>query len=441
MPTLDDKIARLYSRTGGYAIKFGLDTTRSLLAELGVDPLALPCVHIAGTNGKGSTAAMLASISRAVGLRTGLYTSPHIYRFNERIQLNGVPIPDDRLDQLIDLVVSADARQAASSPNSRPATFFELTTALAFKYFLDDHVHLAILETGMGGRLDATNVVDPILAIITPIGLEHTQYLGSTLAAIASEKAGIIKPTRPVLLAEPQLPEALEVLRQTASQRQSPVLAPEDFVSIRATTPRAKAFPGQMLAISTSDGDLAPVALPLLGTFQVNNAATAVTASLYLRQLGLPFSDEAIVQGLSSVRWPGRLQLIEPGNSTSPPTYLDVGHNPQAASALATTLRPMAKKRPIFLLCGLLSDKNALGFFRALRPVIKQAFLVSLPPPRGTPAEQLLPACQTAGIPSTIVPLDIALASARRAALEAGAILLVAGSFHLPQALHLELAQ
>ncbi len=240
MNTLDQKISDLFSRTGGHTVKFGLDTVRALLAEMDVDPLALPCVHIAGTNGKGSTAAMLDSICRAAGLRTALYTSPHIFRFNERIQVDGGPIADDDLSALIDLAVAADARQAAA-PRARPATFFELTTAIAFRHFLARHVHLAIVETGMGGRLDATNVVDPVASVITPLGLEHTDFLGPTLKHIAAEKGGIVKPGRPLVLATPQPPEALDVLLAIAAERHAPVILAGDRVSIRSARPRSGA--------------------------------------------------------------------------------------------------------------------------------------------------------------------------------------------------------
>ena len=434
MTSLDRKLADLFARTGGHSIKFGLATTRALLAEMGADPLALPCVHIAGTNGKGSTAAMIAAIADAAGLRTGLYTSPHIFHFSERIRINGAPIPDDTLSSLIDLALSADARQAAATPSSRPATFFELTTAIAFKYFLDARVHLAVLETGMGGRLDATNVVDPIASLIMPIGLEHTDYLGPTLAAIAAEKAGIIKPGRPVIIADPQPPEVLDVLLDTAAARNAPVIRPADRLSICASRPRPSDLPGpQTLRIQTPDADLPPVRLHLPGPFQVTNAAAAVTAALHLRDIGFPITDDAISAGLSALRFPGRLQPI----ADDPPTYLDVGHNPHAAAALATALRPVRRCRPVLLLCGLLSDKDATAYFRALRPALTRAYLVTLPPTRGTDARKLLAAATAAGLPAEILPLDTALQTAQSAARAESALLLIAGSFHLPPALGL----
>lgn len=435
MSSLDRKLAALFTRTGGHSIKFGLSTTRALLAEMDADPLALPCVHIAGTNGKGSVAAMIAAIADAAGLRTALYTSPHIFRFSERIRISGAPIPDDALSDLIDFAVAADARQAAATPSSRPATFFELTTAIAFKYFLDAHVHLAVLETGMGGRLDATNVVDPIASVIMPIGLEHTAFLGDTLAAIAAEKAGIIKPRRPVVIADPQPPEALQVLLDTAAARHAPVIRPADLLSIRAARPRPADLPGpQTLRIQTPDADLPPVRLHLPGPFQVTNAAAAVATTLHLRSLGLPITDHAIAAGLSALRFPGRLQPI----ADTPPTYLDVGHNPHAAAALADALRPIRRRRPVLLLCGLLSDKDATDYFRALRPALTRAYLVTLPPPRGADARTLLAAATAAGLPAEILPLDTALPTARSAALSENALLLIAGSFHLPPALGLK---
>ena len=191
-PILDAKLTYLYSRTGGKAVKLGLDTTLALLRAMDVDPLALPCVHVAGTNGKGSVSAMIESGLREAGLRTALYTSPHILRFCERIRVGGEPIPDTDLLRLLDEAERADERQSAL-PGGRPGTFFELTTAVAFKWFLEQNVQVAVLETGMGGRLDSTNVVDPFLAVLTHIGMEHASFLGDTLEKIAGEKAGIIK--------------------------------------------------------------------------------------------------------------------------------------------------------------------------------------------------------------------------------------------------------
>ena len=183
-PILDAKLTYLYSRLGGNAIKFGLDTTWALLRAMRVDPLALPCVHVAGTNGKGSVSAMIESVLREAGLRTALYTSPHLIRFNERIRVGGAPIPDDDLLRLLDEVERADQQQAAA-PGGRQGTFFELTTAVALKWFLEQKVQMAVLETGMGGRLDSTNVVVPLVSVLTDIGLEHTRFLGDTLEKVA----------------------------------------------------------------------------------------------------------------------------------------------------------------------------------------------------------------------------------------------------------------
>jgi dihydrofolate synthase/folylpolyglutamate synthase len=186
---LDAKLTYLYSRTGASTVKLGLETTLALMRALAVDPLKLPCVHVAGTNGKGSVSAMLESVLREAGLRTALYTSPHLIRFNERIRVSGAPIPDKDLIRLLDAAERADQAQSVE-PGGRLGTFFELTTAVALKWFLQQQVQLAVLETGMGGRLDSTNVVTPLLAVITDIGMEHTAFLGDTLEKVAAEKAG-----------------------------------------------------------------------------------------------------------------------------------------------------------------------------------------------------------------------------------------------------------
>ena len=213
---LDAKLNYLYSRTGGHTIKFGLETTLRLLKEAGADPLSLPCVHVAGTNGKGSVSAMLDRVFRQAGFRTGLYTSPHLIRFNERMRIDGQAIPDEDLNRLLDAVELAD-REQASGEGGRPGTFFELTTVAAMKWFLERQVQMAVMETGLGGRLDSTNVVDPALSVITEIGLEHTSYLGNTLEEIAREKAGIIKPGRPVVMGR-QKPAARAVLEARARE-------------------------------------------------------------------------------------------------------------------------------------------------------------------------------------------------------------------------------
>ena len=298
---LNAKLTYLYGRTGGRGIRLGLDTTLALVRELGVALDRLPCIHVAGTNGKGSVCAMLESVLRTAGLRTGLYTSPHLIRFNERIRVDGAPIPDEDLSRLLGDVEAADARQSASgAPDVRPGTFFELTTAVALKWFQEQNVQIAILETGLGGRLDSTNIVTPLLSVITEIGIEHTDYLGTTLPEIAAEKAGIIKPSRPVVTGL-QRPEAMAVIEARARETHSPLWRAADHVAIR----RTKLDPdGQTLSVTPSSGDAwPPFRLPLLGDWQLDNCAIALTALQCLEDiLNTPLPGPAVRAGLTLVR-------------------------------------------------------------------------------------------------------------------------------------------
>ena len=423
---LNAKLTYLYSRTGGHAIRLGLDTTRALVRELGVNTDRIPCIHIAGTNGKGSVAAMLESILRTAGFRTGLYTSPHLIRFNERIRVDGAPIPDEDLSRLLAEVEAADARQSASgAPGARPGTFFELTTAVALKWFQEQNVQIVVLETGLGGRLDSTNIVTPLLSVITEIGIEHTSWLGSTLPEIAAEKAGIIKPSRPVVTG-PQRPEAMAVLQAKARDNDSPLWLASDHVSIRRTK---LDFDGQTLSVEmASSGGWPPFRLPLLGDYQLDNCAIVLTAVECLKDtLGLPIPDPAVRAGLTMTTWPGRCQIL----SRDPLILLDVAHNPDAAAALSRFLAQNRDGRPVALLCGMLSDKDAASFFRLMKPVVDACLLVPLDTPRNMPMEKLLAAAHAAGIPAAEGTLPDGLSRGIAWAKKRNGILVCAGSLVL----------
>lgn len=423
---LNAKLTYLYSRTGGHSIRLGLDTTRALVRELGVDIDRIPCIHVAGTNGKGSVCAMLESILRTAGLRTGLYTSPHLIRFNERIRVDGAPIPDEDLSRLLGEVEAADARQSASGvPDARPGTFFELTTAAALKWFQEQNVQIAILETGLGGRLDATNIVTPLLSVITQIGIEHTDYLGTTLPEIAAEKAGIIKPSRPVVTG-PQRPEALAVLQAKARETGSPLWLASDHVAIRRTK---LDFDGQTLSVEmASSGGWPPFRLPLLGDYQLDNCAIVLTAVECLKDtLGLPIPDPAVRAGLTMTNWPGRCQIL----SRDPLILLDVAHNPDGAAALSRFLSQNRDGRPVALLCGMLSDKDAASFFRLMKPVVDACLLVPLDTPRNMPMDKLLAAAHAAGIPAVEGTLPDGLSRGIAWAKKRDGILVCAGSLVL----------
>lgn len=428
---LDAKLTYLYSRTGASTVKLGLDTMRALVNAMGIDPLALPCVHVAGTNGKGSVSAMLESALRASGLRTGLYTSPHLIRFNERIRVGGEMIPDADLIRLLDDVERADQQQAAA-PGHRAGTFFELTTAVAFQWFLERQVQLAVLETGMGGRLDSTNLIVPLVSVMTEIGLEHVGFLGNTLEKVTAEKAGIIKPGRPVVVGR-QHPAARRIIEDQARAVGSPVLCAEERVAVRRLS---QDLDGQVLSIETADGPWPPFRLPLLGDFQLENCALAVTALEWMRtELRLPLTPEAICAGLEKTRWPARCQVV----LRDPVFLVDVAHNPDAARALAGFLKTFRGNRPVALICGMLSDKDAEGFFRLLRPVVDACVLVPLDSERNMPLERLLAAARAARLPAAEGLISTAVPNARTWAQKNNGIVVAAGSLYLAAAVLYEL--
>ena len=428
---LDAKLTYLYSRQGGNAIKLGLDTTRALMRAMSVDPLQLPCVHVAGTNGKGSVSAMIESVLRAAGLRTGLYTSPHLIRFNERIRVAGETIPDGDLIRLLDEAERADQLQAAG-PGGRLGTFFELTTAVALKWFLEQRVQVAVLETGMGGRLDSTNVVTPLVSVITEIGLEHTGFLGDTLEKVAAEKAGIVKPGRPVVVGR-QKPAAAKIIEAKAAEAGAPLVRAGERVSVKRLS---QDLDGQILSIETSDGAWAPFRLPLLGDFQLNNCALAIAALEWLRDsLSLPLPPDAVRAGLAQTRWPGRCQVA----LRDPVFLVDVAHNPDAAKALAAFLKKFRAGRPVALICGMLSDKDAAGFFRLLKPVVDACVLVPLDSERNMPMERLMAAARSAGLPAAESLLPAAVENAQKWAKKNNGIVVAAGSLYMASAALYEL--
>lgn len=428
---LDAKLTYLYSRTGGNVVKLGLETTRALLRAVGVDPQRLPCLHVAGTNGKGSVSAMLESVLREAGLRTALYTSPHLIRFNERIRILGQPIPDADLLRLLDEVERADQALAAA-PGGRQATFFELTTVVAFKWFLEQNVQVAVLETGMGGRLDSTNVVTPLLSVITEIGLEHRAFLGDTYAQVAGEKAGIIKPGRPVVVGV-QRPVVARIVEEQARAAGAPLLRAGERTSVRRL---AQDLDGQTLSVETGAGAWAPIRLPLLGDFQLANCALALTALEWLRdELGWPLAEDVVRAGLEKTRWPGRCQVV----SRDPIFLVDVAHNPDAAQALAAFLKSFRGDRKVALICGMLADKDAEGFFRLLRPVVDACVLVPLDSERSMPPEKLLAAAKAAKLPAAEGVLPNAVRNARNWAVKNNGIVVAAGSLYLAAAVLYEL--
>jgi len=336
----DGAVAWLYS-TQLHGIRLGLDTVRRLNEALGISTSGPKILHVAGTNGKGSVCAMLDAICRAAGRRTGLFTSPHLVTFRERIRVDGQMMPEEAV--AADL---SEMRELTATWDFEP-TFFELTTVLALRHFQRSACEVVVLETGMGGRLDATNVVTPTVSIITPIALDHQQWLGTTIAAIAAEKAGIVKPNVPTVSA-PQADEVAAVLRRHAEEVGAQTL---DFV----------------------ERPWAGGAVNLVGSHQRWHAELAVRA---LALSGLGIHDDAIARGLRDVQWPGRFQRL------SEKLVLDGAHNAAAAFLLVETWREVFRDERATLVLGILADKDVRTICAALLPIAARVILVPVRSPR-----------------------------------------------------------
>jgi len=356
-----------------FGIKLGLDNITVLLKQLGNPHAGFRAIHIAGTNGKGSTAAFLASILRQAGYRVGLYTSPHLVDFTERIQVDGVPITEKRVVQLteqirrvVDQMIREGSLWAKGTatllpkdfdPGKATITFFEFTTAMAFLHFQEARVEVAVLETGLGGRLDATNVIDPLLSLITSISLEHQQYLGKTLLQIAGEKAGIIKPGRPLLTTARQ-PEVRSLLEQKCRKLQSPFYVwGRDFRS-RRVGPQLMNFRGRYHR-------WLKLRLGLGGRHQILNASLALAAAEVLIEGGFSLDEEHLRKGLAETKWPGRLEMI----GDSPRILLDGAHNPGAAEVLKKSLKGNFSRRRLILVLGIMADKEIPKMMTHLVPL------------------------------------------------------------------------
>ncbi|MBL7016330.1 MAG: bifunctional folylpolyglutamate synthase/dihydrofolate synthase [Kiritimatiellales bacterium] len=379
---LDSSIDSLFSRTS-LGIKPGLDVTTALLEKLGNPHRGLKVIHVAGTNGKGSVCAMIESVLRASGFKTGLYTSPHLLRFNERFRVSGKEISNPDLEKLIEVVMAADKKTGL-----RPATFFELSTAIAFEHFKRSGVQYAVIETGMGGRWDATNVVQPVISVITRIALDHANYLGDDLEKIAGEKAGIIKEGTPVVCG-PMPVEAEAVIYKEATEKNAPILGSEEAAFFQPLESRRT---DQLVDIEASGQGYRNVRLPFGGNYQLENCGIAVAALEDLSDLeGIRLQ---MKRGLEQVKWPGRFQTLE----IKPPMIFDGAHNPNAAATLFQTLEEIFPKFGNGFVFGFMKDKDVAGFLEALAPAVEKAFAITLPGERAMSAEQITEIGQAAGI-------------------------------------------
>ena len=420
-PRLREALDRFYRR-GSFGVKLGLDAERALLKLLGRPESAYGSVHVAGTNGKGSVAAMLEGFLRAADRRTGLYTSPHLVRFNERIRVDGQPIPDDDLLALLDEIETVAAKVAEAS--GEPPTFFECATAMGFAYFRQRGVDVGLIETGMGGRLDATNVVTPLVSIITSIGLEHTQYLGVSLEDIATEKAGIVKPGVPVVCGS-LCPEAMNVVQRIARERGAPCLQAAEAVSVRSIK---REWSGQRVSVETQAARYGTLDLPLLGDYQIENLAVAVAAMEVLSDLlGIELDAALLRRGLSLTVWRGRCQVLEP----DPLTIVDGAHNPQAARALVTTLKPLIGKRPLGLVLGMCGDKDIGASLKPFAGMVQRCWAVPLNSDRSMPADDVAAVARSMGWEVRTSSVRDALAESKRWAAANSGVVCITGSIFL----------
>ncbi len=402
---------------------FNLDRMRALMTLLGNPEQKYPILHVAGTKGKGSTCALMGSALTAGGYKTGLYTSPHLQDYVERIQIDGQPISHDQLVTLVEHIKSS----VAAVPK---LTTFEITTAIGLLYFAEQNVDAAVIEVGLGGRLDATNVVTPRVSVITSLSYDHMAVLGNTLTLIAGEKAGIIKPGIPVV-SSPQKDEARLVLEKVAQERQAPLIIVGNDVAFEAGD---HSLEGQTLSVRCNRWDIDKkqgvekrqesviLRLPLLGRHQVVNAATAYAA---IKASGLKISDKDIAEGFAKVKWPCRFEVVR----KEPPVILDSAHNGDSFEKLAQTLDDYFPHREAILIFGSSEDKDMTAMLSALKGRLNLVLATKAVHPRAIEPEKIVETATDLGIRSeAVAPVEFALQKALELSGVSGEIVLSAGS-------------
>lgn len=372
----------LAAPTQAAAAKFNLENITTLLDRLGRPHSAYPVVHIAGTNGKGSTAAFMERILREAGFRTGLNTSPHLERINERIRLGGEEISDERFAEVFTRMQSVIEELLAEGKLRAHPTYFECMTALAFEAFARERVEFAVVEVGLGGRLDATNVVSPVVSVITRIDFDHENYLGHSLAEIAGEKAGILKPQAPAVFA-PQLSEARNILLERAQELRCPLIETSQTYRVENETVEDGRVRARVVETAREEGF--PLRLQLPGRFQLQNALNALATARILQNRGYRITDENIVEGVNATEWPGRLERLQ----TRPDVYLDGAHNPGAARELAAFLEENYTGRKVFMIFGAMRDKAVDEVTGLLFPHAQEVIFTQPGTPRAVSAAQL----------------------------------------------------
>ena len=436
----DAAYAELLARVGEAAPQPRLEPTRRAAELLGDPQRSAPVVHITGTNGKTSTSRMIASLLQASGLRTGLLTSPHLVRINERIVIDGEPVSNEAFarnwDDIRPYLLIVDAELTANGEET--LTFFEALTVLAFAVFADAPVDVIVLEVGMGGEWDSTNVADGQVAVFTPIALDHQARLGNTVAEIARTKAGIIKPAASVVTAMQPL-EALDELRIAAERDEASVAVERVDFALESTT---VAVGGQLIDVRGRAGEYRGIYLPLYGDHQAQNAAVAIAAvESFLGDGTIPLALDVVTQGMAETTSPGRLQLI----GIEPTVIVDAAHNPHGAAALAAAISEYFDFDEIALVLGILRDKDAHGIVEELAPVAARFLVTESASDRALPAEELAELVAQVTGPDVVDVFDDrdeAFAAARawaeeaprRAVLVAGSITLVGEAMELAEA-------
>ena len=414
-----------------------LEQMRALLAQLGNPHEQLRIIHVAGSKGKGSTSAMLAAILREAGFLTGLFTSPHLCGVEERIQVDGRPIASDELTSQLEEVQTAVRELQACRTSGRnqiafSPTFFEVATALGFLYFHRRRVDWALVEVGLGGRLDSTNVCIPEVALITSISFDHTRQLGNSLASIAREKAGIVKSGRPVISGTKN-PEARAVIEQVCQERRAPLRQLGIDFHYEYTPGKIEAdtctSATGAVQIRTEERIWPAMELGLLGEHQATNAAVAVACTEALRNAGWQIADSAVARGLAGVSWPARLEVV----SHRPLVVLDCAHNVASASALTAALKTSFPPGRKILIFASSNDKDVAGMFKILGPVFSHIFLTRYGKnPRSVLPEELARTLgQVAGTPSTICPTAIEAWHRARELATPADVICIAGSVFL----------
>jgi len=406
-----------------------LNPVRDLCRILGFDPKAVPCILVAGTNGKGSVSAFCESAIRAAGYKTGRYTSPHLVDYTERISINGEDISREDFARII--LGAKAAVENYNKMHSETLSQFEVSTAAALKFFLESKVDFAVIEVGMGGRLDSTNVTEPALSIITQVSLEHTRALGGTVEKIAFEKAGVIRPGKPAVTGCGGA--GLGVIRKVAAEKKSEIITVAEKGSVAGTgfffAEKNTSLSGTQVEVSSKLGTTT-LSTGLLGRFQCFNMAVAYAALCKLGEMGvLKVPQEAIAAGFQNAKWPGRLEIA----SENPLVLLDGAHNPEGAKALSASVSALFAGRNIFLVCGMMDDKDVESSVALLAPLATAFFATPVACHRTAPARRVADAARK-HCPA-VLEFDSAAAAfweaKKKAEAQAGGMVLVAGSLYL----------